>query len=356
MNCIKLKNGKFSAVISLGVDDNGKRIYKRITAKTKWEVEKQAEELRSKTKDLKSLDLTVKEAMTEYVDSRSNLIEATTLRNYHEMIRNRLKTIQAVKINKLCIVDIQKAVNKEASSGLSRRTIKNGVDLLKASLEFFDIKINFKKLQLPKDRPNSSENLPEVEKIFSALKGSSIEVYCYIALNGCMRIGELLGLKYSDIDFENHTIHIHRTQAVTEDGTVYRDYCKTPKSIRTVEISAELCNRIKMLPHGNDDEYVVPLTRKALYSRYSRIMKRNGLPTSFHLLRKMSASVLHAQGMPDKYILYLGGWSTDNVLKSVYEKTFESERDLANKRAVACFEKINEQINQNSDKSSNQIR
>ena len=60
--------------------------------------------------------------------------------------------------------------------------------------------------------------------------------------------------------------------------------------------------------------------------------------------------------MPDKYILYLGGWSTDNVLKSVYEKTFESERDLANKKAVACFEKINEQINQNSDKSSNQIR
>lgn len=307
MNIIQLKNGNFSAVVSLGSDDNGKRIQKRITAKTKWEVQKLADELREKKVDLASQDLTVAQPMSEYVDSRSNLIEATTLRNYHEMIRNRLKTLHKLKIKKLLIVDIQKAVNAEASKGLSRRTIKNGVDLLKATLEFFDIHLNFKKLQLPKDKPKANVALPEIDQIFSALKGSSIEIYCYLALNGCMRIGEVLGLKFSDVDFENHTLHIHRTQAVTEERTVYRYYCKTPKSIRVVEISAELCEEIKKLPHTNDDEFIVPMTRKALYSRYARIMEREGLPTSFHLLRKMSASALHAQGMPDKYILYLGG-------------------------------------------------
>ena len=355
MKIIELKNGDFSAVVSLGVDDNGKRIQKRITAKTKWEVQKQADELLEKKVDLASRDLTVAQAMSEYVNSRSNLIEATTLRNYHEMIRNRLKTLHKVKIKKLLIVDIQKAVNIEASKGLSRRTIKNGVDLLKATLEFFDIHLNFKKLQLPKERHKDNDTLPELEKIFSALKGTSIELYCYLALNGCMRIGEVLGMKFSDVDFENNSLHIHRTQAVTESGTVYRDYCKTLKSVRTVNISAELCDKINKLPRTSDDEFIVPMTRKALYSRYARIMEREGLPTSFHLLRKMSASALHAQGLPDKYILYLGGWSTDNVLKSVYEKTFESEREIANKQAVACFEKITEQINESSSNNSNQI-
>lgn len=217
--------------------------------------------------------------------------------------------------------------------------------MLKASLEFFDIMLNFKKLRLPKDKPKSDDELPELSEVFALLQGTPIEVYCALALNGCMRIGEVLGLKYEDVDFENHKLHIHRTQIVTENGTEYRDYCKTPKSIRTLEISESLCEQIKHLPHESEKEYIVPLSRKALYSRYARIMKKNGLPTKFHLIRKMSASALHAQGMPDKYILYLGGWSTDNVLKSVYEKTFRSERENASRQAVECFGKITMQIN-----------
>lgn len=354
MKIKQLKNGEFSAVISLGFDENGKRIQKRVTAKTKWEVQKSADELLSNKIDIRRQELTVKQAMEQYVDCRSNLIEATTLRNYHEIIRNRLSTIMEIKIRKLTIVDIQNAVNKEAAMGLSRRTVKNGVDLLKATLEFFDISLNFKKLQLPKDKPKNDETLPELSEVFSLLKGTSIEVYCALALNGCMRIGEVLGLKFSDVDYKAHTLHIHRTQTITEEGTVYRDYCKTPKSIRKIEISAELCERIRKLPHVSQDGFIVPLTRKALYSRYARIMKRNGLPTSFHLLRKMSASALHAQGVPDKYILYLGGWSTDNVLKSVYEKTFESEREIANRQAVSCFERINEQLNETVSEKLNQ--
>ncbi|MDE5771869.1 MAG: site-specific integrase [Ruminococcus sp.] len=347
MKIKQLKNGMFSAVISMGFDENGKRVQKRITANTKWEVQKIADELVTNKIDIASQELTVEQAMIEYVECRSNLIEATTLRNYNEIIRNRLATIKNVKIKQLRIIDIQRAINKEASMGLSRRTVKNGVSLLKASLEFFDINLNFKKLQYPKDIPKAEEALPELTEVFALLKGTSIEVYCALAFNGCMRIGEVLGLKFSDLDYETHTLHIHRTQIVTDNGIAYRDYCKTPKSIRKIELSAELCEQIKKLPHSSEDEFIVPLTRKALYSRYARIMKRNGLPTKFHLIRKMSASALHASGMPDKYILYLGGWSTDNVLKSVYEKTFESERDIANRQAVLCFEKINEQINNN---------
>ncbi len=355
MKTKKLKNGDYSAVISLGFDENGKRLQKRITAKTISEVHRIASELLSQKGDLKIQALTVKEAMQQYVDSHSELLEATTLRNYHEIIRNRLVNIHNIPIKELKIVDIQIAVNIEASKGLARRTIKNGVDLLKTTLEFYDVNLNFKKVQLPKDKPKPKNDLPNIAKVFSALKESPIETYCLLAFHGCMRIGEVLGLKFSDVDFEKHILHIHRTQTVTEEGIVYRDYCKTPQSIRDVEISAELCEAVRRLKHTSDDEYIVPMTRKALYSRYARIMKSKGLPTSFHLLRKMSASALHAYGMPDKYILYLGGWSTDNVLKSVYEGTFERERKKANQQAIACFKKINEQVNESFAKASNEL-
>lgn len=346
MKIKQLKNGMYTAVVSLGFHENGKRHQERITAKSKWEVEKLAEELVERRVAPESQHLTVEMAMKDYVKSHSNLIEKTTMSNYNGLIRNRLKTIHNIKINRLQISDIQNAINTEAGKRLSRRTIKNGVDLLKSTLIFYDINLNFNKLKYPKDKPKPPETLPEINMVFSALKDSSIEVYCYLAFNGCMRIGELLGLKFQDIDYKKHTVHIHRTQIVTDGRISYRDYCKTPQSIREINIDEKLCEKIKLLPHKSDDEYIVPLTRKALYSRYARIMKRNGLPTSFHLMRKISASYLHAQGLPDKYILYLGGWSTDNVLKSVYEKTFVSEREIANKQAVTCFKRINEQINQ----------
>ena len=101
----------------------------------------------------------IKTAMNEYVNCRSNIIEPTSLRMYHEIIRNRLQSIQHIKIKDLRIIDIQCAVNLESAKGLSRRTIKNGVDLLKATLEFFDIMLNFKKLCLPKEKPFADSRL-----------------------------------------------------------------------------------------------------------------------------------------------------------------------------------------------------
>ena len=43
-------------------------------------------------------------------------------------------------------------------------------------------------------------------------------------------------------------------------------------------------------------------------------------------LRHLKASVMLMLGVPDKYAMERGGWATDNVLKSVYQQTFSTER------------------------------
>jgi len=346
MKMEKLKrSGSFSGRVSLGSDENGKRIQRRIKAATKADLQKLADEMIEGKINIQTREMTVKEAMLAYAESRQFIIEPTTLRAYHEITRNRLKSIHEIKIKDLTIFDIQRAVNREAQAGKSRKTIKSGVALLKCSLELFDITLNFKKLQLPKV-VKPKEDLPELTDIFHALEGTEIEVYCILALNGCMRISEVLGVKFGDIDTDTQTLHIRRTKIMTENGTAYREYCKTEKSTRTVKLSPELCERIMELPHKSEDEFIVPMSRKALYSRYARIMKKNGLPTQFHKIRKLGASALHAAGMPDCYIMAVGGWSTDNILKSVYEKTFESEREKATQQAADCFRQITMTMNQ----------
>ena len=47
---------------------------------------------------------------------------------------------------------------------------------------------------------------------------------------------------------------------------------------------------------------------------------------TFHDLRHINASEMLTLGVPDKYAMERGGWSTDNILKSVYQATFSEER------------------------------
>ena len=45
----------------------------------------------------------------------------------------------------------------------------------------------------------------------------------------------------------------------------------------------------------------------------------------FHDLRHYAASIMHAIGVPDQYILQRGGWVSDNIMKSVYRNTIDLE-------------------------------
>jgi integrase len=64
-----------------------------------------------------------------------------------------------------------------------------------------------------------------------------------------------------------------------------------------------------------------------VYSKFKRLMEKNGIDLTFHGLRHLNASIMLMLGIPDKYAMERGGWSTDNILKSVYQQTFSTERE-----------------------------
>ena len=75
------------------------------------------------------------------------------------------------------------------------------------------------------------------------------------------------------------------------------------------------------------------------------ILQKNGMrKIRFHDLRHYSASIMHAIGVPDQYILQRGGWSTDGVMKTVYRNAISNEsvkqNDLINKH----FEQVSHEI------------
>ncbi len=62
----------------------------------------------------KRVPYTVKEAMLQFIESRSRVLEPTTLCNYNEIVRNKLQYIMDIKLEDLTSRDIQIAINQDA--------------------------------------------------------------------------------------------------------------------------------------------------------------------------------------------------------------------------------------------------
>ena len=59
-----------------------------------------------------------------------------------------------------------------------------------------------------------------------------------------------------------------------------------------------------------------------------------------HKLRHYYASMAHAQGIPEAYILEQGGWASSNVMKKIYRHAMEEERKRMAERAIKHMEEI----------------
>lgn len=324
MKAKKLPSGNYRVQVVAGFDPSGKRIVKSFTADTEWEAIRMAENFKQNREEATSKHLTVEKAMEMYIDSRENVIEKTTIRNYRQLADNCFKCIMDIKLSSLRAIDVQRAINIE-SARVSPKYIKNAYGLLKSVLKMFEVNINLSSIQLPKLIKKEKE-LPSFETVFSIVKGTEIELPCLLSAWLSLRVGEVVGLQFRDVDEKNKTLKVRRTIIQTVDGQEVRKGCKTEKSTRNLNIPDYLFQMIMAIPHKEETDFIVTLSRKAIYSRFKRLMLKNGYDITYHDLRHLNASVMLMLGVPDKYAMERGGWSTDNILKNVYQQTCSNER------------------------------
>lgn len=338
MKAKKLPSGNFRVQVVAGYDENGKRIVRSFTDSEEWRAIKRATDYLADVKNTVSSDVTLETAMERYIKSRKNVIEETTVRNYNQILKHRFKSIMNVKICDLQPIQIQQSINSDAKE-VSSKTLKNAYGLLKSVLKMYDYDKNLSSIRLPKLKKKVKE-LPSFETLFAIVKGTSVELAVLLAAWLSLRIGEVVALKFEDINTDRKTIRIHRTIIQTDEGLKEREGCKTANSTRELEIPDYIFGLIQAIPHEKDSDFLFSMTRKALYSRFKRLMKKNGIDITFHDLRHLNASVMLMLGVPDKYAMERGGWSTDCILKSVYQQTFSSERKKVDKIIDGYFNGI----------------
>lgn len=293
-------------------------------------------------------NLTVGEAIDRYLDSKDAILSPATMRGYRGIRRNHFGTIIDTKLAKLTPELIQRAVNEEAKrpkksrrkcpessdktdkaaqKRLAPKSISNAYSLLTTVLSIY-----VPDLQLDTDLPQKVKTeikIPTEEEaaaMIDAARGTVMELPLLLAIWLGMRQSEIRALTWDDI--QGGKLHIRGAIVDGEDGPASKT-TKTYSGDRWVRLPQPILDVLNCTPRVND--HLVQLSGKAMYSRFSRLCLRLGMQHyRFHDLRHLSASVMLAARVPNKYSQKRLGHATDHMLKTVYQHimaTTETEVD-----------------------------
>lgn len=331
----KLPSGSWSCLAyshTETVDGKKKRVYERFTAATKKEAEFLAAEFQLNKKQMQSpQNMTVRKAIYSYIESKSNIVSASTVRTYLSTAELYFPVIGDVPLSRLTQELIQKDINA-VSATLSPKTVKNIHGLLSATLAVY--LPNFRlRTSLPK-KEKFDPYIPtekDIRLLLSLSSGTKLYTPILLAASLGLRRGEIAGLKWSDVDFEAATLTIRTSLVFSKDNKWVEKPPKSYAGYRTLDLPAPVLLHLKQKSHGKlASDYVAELKPAKISNYFQDLREHSGLPHfRFHDLRHYYASMMLANNIPDKYAMKRMGHATNSMLKNVYQHTTdEKDREV----------------------------
>ncbi len=207
--------------------------------------------------------------------------------------------------------------------------------------------------ELPKVPSREASHLDEADarRLLEQLQGEPIYYRAPITfdlLSG-LRRGELLGLRWSDVDFDNQMIRIVQTSAYLRGKGVYTDTPKNESSARPLKLSRsafvileemrawqnrqrELCGDYWKNPDGRvfTRENGAPIRPDTLTSWFHDFVVRNGLPdVHVHSLRHTYASLMIADKTPLVIVAKRMGHAQTSTTANIYAHMIQSADEKA---------------------------
>ena len=318
----KLPSGSWHCKVFAGYDDAGKRIYKSFTVKDKSRNgKKKCEQIASEwSANRPDPDNPwVQDVVRNYIGIKSAVLSPSTIRGYNLYLKRMIDGT----ISELDNQKAQRWING-LSADYSPKYIKNIYGLLSSALLFYGYRPP--SVTLPARAPNALYTPCDADiRLLLAYiwNRPALRSACLLGAFGSLRRGEICALTAEDVS--GNRIRVNKSMIRDSDDIWHvRQMAKTDES-----------NRVVIVPEFVPEYLTIPvgLHPEQISNRFRRAVRSCGCPQHFrfHDLRHYYVSIAHALGVPDAYIMAMGGWKTDNVMHRVYRDTLpdimRSEQD-----------------------------
>lgn len=295
------------------------------------------------------------EYLLRWFDTHKESLSPTTSRRYEGIINDHLILgLGNILLAKLEPLQIQEFIKNELENGRKDNKKTKGTGLSTSSVNQ-SIRILHRALaqavewQLLNRNPVDSVKKPkpmkkdmyilqekDITKLLNDIKECYLYLPVYLAIYSGMRLGEILGLTWKDVDLERGLIHVRQASCQVKVGEPQFKTPKTAKSKRSINISQTVIKALKIHKKEQAEwklkvgeawqEYNLvcclqdgsPINPPNLSSYFKRTATRLGMPVTFHGLRHTHASLLLKAGVPAKVVSERLGHSSITVTMDIY--------------------------------------
>lgn len=300
--------------------------------------------------------------MQEHVDGK---LKENTVEKYKRLSVTVNQAIGHLRINKINHRHIQLFINNLSEDGINHRTGKGlSPKSVRDYLSYISSIFNYAlTLEIVSANPCRNIALPKLEhKERTILCDSEAQLFFFhlqkeswqkqafftLAAFGGFRKGEILGLAWNDIDFENEIIHIRRQLLFTKAKGFYYDSPKSRQSLRITKLPNSIFYILNQLQAEQQqsrelagdrwtesdrlftNEFGGYLPNGHMYRWLLLFCERHNLPpVNIHSFRHLNATLLIGSGIDVKTVSALLGHSQTSTTLNIYSHAIEENKAKA---------------------------